>query len=84
MLSLRLIVSATMLPVLVQVRHRPAVRIGAPQSAHSCHSTRGARGGTCGGSVLPGAYLGWRRNLSLATCTLLALSMIASDAAGLL
>jgi hypothetical protein len=36
------------------------------------------------GSMLPGAYLGWRRNLSLATCTLLALSMIASDAAGLL
>jgi len=36
------------------------------------------------GSVLPGAYLGWRRNSSLATCTLLALTMIASDAAGLL
>ena len=36
------------------------------------------------GNVLPGAYLGWRRNLSLATCTLLALTMIASDAAGLL
>ena len=36
------------------------------------------------GGVLPGAYLGWRRNLSLATCTLLALTMIASDAAGLL
>ena len=36
------------------------------------------------GSVLPGAYLGLRRNLSLATCTLLALTMIASDAAGLL
>jgi len=36
------------------------------------------------GSMLPGVYLGWRRNLSLATCTLLALSMIASDAAGLL
>jgi hypothetical protein len=36
------------------------------------------------GSVLPGPYLGLRRNLSLATCTLLALIMIASDAAGLL
>jgi hypothetical protein len=36
------------------------------------------------GGVLPGAYLGLRRNLSLATCTLLALTMIASDAAGLL
>ncbi|HVH83404.1 MAG TPA: DUF3429 family protein [Steroidobacteraceae bacterium] len=36
------------------------------------------------GSVLPPAYLGLRRNLSLATCTLLALTMIASDAAGLL
>jgi hypothetical protein len=36
------------------------------------------------GEVLPGAYLGLRRNLSLATCTLLALTMIASDAAGLL
>lgn len=35
------------------------------------------------GNVLPGAYLGLRRNLSLATCTLLALTMIASDAAGL-
>ena len=34
--------------------------------------------------VLPPAYLGLRRNLSLATCTLLALTMIASDAAGLL
>jgi hypothetical protein len=34
--------------------------------------------------VLPGPYLGLRRNLSLATCTLLALIMIASDAAGLL
>jgi hypothetical protein len=36
------------------------------------------------GRVLPPAYLGLRRNLSLATCTLLALTMIASDAAGLL
>ena len=36
------------------------------------------------GSVLPGAYLSLRRNLSVATCTLLALTMIASDAAGLL
>ena len=36
------------------------------------------------GSVLPPAYLSLRRNLSLATCTLLALIMIASDAAGLL
>ncbi|HEV2229908.1 MAG TPA: DUF3429 domain-containing protein [Steroidobacteraceae bacterium] len=36
------------------------------------------------GSVLPPAYLSLRRNLSLATCTLLALTMIASDAAGLL
>ncbi len=35
------------------------------------------------GRLLPGAYLGLRRNLSLATCTLLALTMIASDAAGL-
>jgi hypothetical protein len=35
------------------------------------------------GNVLPSAYLGLRRNLSLATCTLLALTMIASDAAGL-
>jgi Protein of unknown function (DUF3429) len=38
----------------------------------------------CLGGVLPPAYLGLRRNLSLATCTLLALTMIASDAAGLL
>ena len=36
------------------------------------------------GKVLPPAYLGLRRNLSLATATLLALTMIASDAAGLL
>jgi uncharacterized protein DUF3429 len=36
------------------------------------------------GSVLPAAYLSLRRNLSLAICTLLALTMIASDAAGLL
>jgi hypothetical protein len=36
------------------------------------------------GAALPAAYLGLRRNLSLATCTLLALTMIASDAAGLL
>jgi hypothetical protein len=36
------------------------------------------------GSVLPPAYLGLRRNLSLAICTLLALTMIAADAAGLL
>ena len=36
------------------------------------------------GSALPPAYLSLRRNLSLATCTLLALIMIASDAAGLL
>lgn len=36
------------------------------------------------GSALPPAYLGLRRNISLATCTLLALTMIASDAAGLL
>ncbi len=36
------------------------------------------------GSVLPLAYLSLRRNLSLATCTLLALTMIASDVAGLL
>jgi hypothetical protein len=35
------------------------------------------------GRVLPSAYLSLRRNLSLATCTLLALTMIASDAAGL-
>jgi hypothetical protein len=36
------------------------------------------------GGVLPPAYLSLRRNLSLAICTLLALTMIASDAAGLL
>ena len=36
------------------------------------------------GSVLPPAYLSLRRNLSLAICTLLALTMIASDAAGLM
>jgi hypothetical protein len=36
------------------------------------------------GSVLPPAYLALRRNLSLAICTLLALTMIASDGAGLL
>lgn len=36
------------------------------------------------GSVLPPAYLSLRRNLSLAVCTLLALTMIASDGAGLL
>jgi hypothetical protein len=36
------------------------------------------------GGVLPPAYLSLRRNVSLATCTLLALTMIASDAAGLL
>jgi Protein of unknown function (DUF3429) len=36
------------------------------------------------GSALPPAYLSLRRNLSLATCTLLALIMFASDAAGLL
>lgn len=36
------------------------------------------------GQLLPPAYLSLRRNLSLATCTLLALTMIASDAAGLL
>ena len=35
------------------------------------------------GAVLPPAYLSLRRNLSLATATLLALIMIASDAAGL-
>jgi len=34
--------------------------------------------------VLPPAYLALRRNLSLAICTLLALTMIASDGAGLL
>ena len=36
------------------------------------------------GRVLPPAYLGLRRNSSLAICTLLALTMIACDAAGLL
>jgi hypothetical protein len=36
------------------------------------------------GATMPAAYLGLRRNLSLAACTLLALIMIASDAAGLL
>lgn len=36
------------------------------------------------GAGLPPAYLSLRRNLSLATATLLALIMIASDAAGLL
>jgi hypothetical protein len=36
------------------------------------------------GAQLPSAYLTLRRNLSLATATLLALTMIASDAAGLL
>lgn len=36
------------------------------------------------GATLPAGYLGLRRNLSLAACTLLALIMIASDAAGLL
>jgi hypothetical protein len=36
------------------------------------------------GTVLPPAYLALRRNLSLATCTLLALTMVASDAVGLL
>jgi hypothetical protein len=36
------------------------------------------------GPQLPPAYLALRRNLSLATATLLALTMIASDAAGLL
>jgi Protein of unknown function (DUF3429) len=36
------------------------------------------------GPQLPAAYLALRRNLSLATATLLALTMIASDAAGLL
>jgi hypothetical protein len=35
-------------------------------------------------AVLPGGYLNLRRSLSLAICTLLALTMIASDAAGLL
>jgi len=35
------------------------------------------------GRVLPAAYLALRRNLSVATCTLLALTLIASDAAGL-
>jgi len=36
------------------------------------------------GGVLPPAYLALRRNLSLAICTLLALTMIASQAGGLL
>jgi hypothetical protein len=36
------------------------------------------------GAQLPPAYLGLRRNLSVAICTLLALTLIASDAAGLL
>jgi hypothetical protein len=36
------------------------------------------------GAQLPPAYLSLRRNLSLATCMLLALIMITSDAAGLL
>lgn len=36
------------------------------------------------GAAMPAAYLGLRRNLSLAACTLLALIMIASDAVGLL
>jgi len=36
------------------------------------------------GAQLPSAYLGLRRNLSIATATLLALTMIASDSAGLL
>jgi hypothetical protein len=36
------------------------------------------------GSVLPPAYLSLRRNLSLASCTLLALIMIASQSGGLL
>jgi hypothetical protein len=35
------------------------------------------------GAQLPPAYLSLRRNLSLATCMLLALTMITSDAAGL-
>ncbi len=36
------------------------------------------------GALLPPAYLSLRRNLSLATATLLALTLIASDTAGLL
>jgi hypothetical protein len=36
------------------------------------------------GTLLPPAYLSLRRNLSVATATLLALTLIASDAAGLL
>ena len=36
------------------------------------------------GTQLPPAYLSLRRNLSVAVCTLLALTLIASDAAGLL
>jgi hypothetical protein len=35
------------------------------------------------GELLPGAYLGLRRQLTLATCMLLALNMFVSDAAGL-
>ena len=35
------------------------------------------------GSLLPPNYLGLRRSLALATCMLLALTMFASDAAGL-
>lgn len=35
------------------------------------------------GAELPAAYLSLRRNLSLAVCTLLALTMILSDTAGL-
>jgi hypothetical protein len=36
------------------------------------------------GALLPPAYLSLRRNLSVATCALLALTLIASDAVGLL
>jgi hypothetical protein len=36
------------------------------------------------GALLPAAYLGLRRNLSVAICALLALTLIASDAVGLL
>jgi len=36
------------------------------------------------GAQLPPGYLALRRNLSLATCTLLALTMIAADGAGLI
>jgi uncharacterized membrane protein len=35
------------------------------------------------GAELPAAYLSLRRNLSLVVCTLLALTMILSDSAGL-